>query len=47
MGCNCGNKREGKATFKVTFADGTTKTVNSEIEAKASVARKGGSYQKQ
>lgn len=47
MGCNCGNKREGKITFKVTHADGTTKTVSSEIEAKASVARKGGSYQKQ
>ena len=47
MGCNCGTKRAGKETFKVTHADGTTKTVNSEIEAKAAVARKGGSYKKQ
>lgn len=47
MPCNCGSKRAAKETFKVTFADGTTKVVNSEIEAKASVARKGGSYKKQ
>ena len=47
MGCNCGSKREAKATYKVTHADGSTKTVNSEIEAKASVARKGGTYKKQ
>jgi VCBS repeat-containing protein len=47
MGCNCGTKRAAKETFKVTHADGTTKTVNSEIEAKAAIARKGGSYKKQ
>jgi hypothetical protein len=47
MPCNCGNKRAAKETFKVTHADGSTKVVNSEIEAKASVARRGGSYKKQ
>jgi hypothetical protein len=47
MGCNCGTKRAAKETFKVTYADGSTKTVNSEIEAKAAVARKGGTYKKQ
>jgi len=47
MGCNCGSKRAAKVTFKVTHADGTTKTVNSEIEAKAAVARKGGTYKQQ
>jgi len=47
MGCNCGTKRAGKETFKVTHADGTSKVVNSEIEAKAAVARKGGTYKRQ
>lgn len=47
MGCNCGSKKAAKVTFKVTHSDGSTKVVNSEIEAKASVARRGGSYVKQ
>ena len=47
MPCNCGTKRAAKETFKVTHADGSTKTVNSEIEARAAVARRGGSYKKQ
>jgi hypothetical protein len=47
MGCNCGSKKAGKQTFKVTHADGSTKVVSSEIEAKASVARRGGSYVRQ
>lgn len=47
MPCNCGTKKAGKETFKVTHADGSTKVVNSEIEAIASVRRRGGSYKKQ
>jgi hypothetical protein len=47
MPCNCGTKKAAKETFKVTHADGSTKVVNSEIEARASVARRGGSYKKQ
>jgi hypothetical protein len=47
MGCNCGSKKAGKESFKVTFADGTTKVVSSETEARAAVARRGGSYVKQ
>jgi hypothetical protein len=47
MPCNCGTKQPGKITYKVTHSDGSVKVFNSEIEAKAAVARRGGSYQKQ
>ena len=46
MGCgSCGTKKATNPTkYEVTFADGSKKTVNSEIEASAAVARRGGSY---
>lgn len=46
IGCNCGAKNKARSTYVATFKDGTTRTYNSEIEAKAAVARQGGSYQK-
>ena len=47
MPCNCGTKQAAKVTYKATLGDGTVKVFSSEIEAKAAVARRGGSYQKQ
>lgn len=44
MACAC--KGRSKSKFIWTSADGTeTMTYNSEIEAKAKVLRKGGSYE--
>lgn len=43
MACSCKNRK--KATYVWTSADGsTTVTYTTEIEAKAKVLRKGGSY---
>lgn len=43
MACSCKNRR--KATYVWTSEDGTqTMTYTTEIEAKAKVLRKGGSY---
>lgn len=44
--CNCKSGARARSTYVVTFRDGTQRTYNSEIEAKAAVARTGGSYQK-
>lgn len=47
MGCgSCGNKR-GRKTYLHTAPDGTKKTYSTEVEAKAAVARKGGSIKEQ
>lgn len=42
--CNCGNKRA--VEFVVMTADGKTKTVQSEQEARTLTRINGGSYQK-
>lgn len=46
ISCNCGKKAVAKATYVVTFPNGTVRTYNSEIEAKMAVSRSGGSYAK-
>ena len=45
MACNCGNKGIARAKYVHTDSTGKMTTYNSETEAKAAVARKGGSYQ--
>lgn len=45
MACSCSKKKAGQ-NFTATFADGSTATYKSEIEAKYAVVRKGGSYKK-
>lgn len=45
MGCNC-NKNAPKATYVHTSPTGEVKTYSSEVEAKAAVARKGGTFRK-
>jgi hypothetical protein len=48
MACgSCAASRNSKTTYKWTGADGTTKVFSTEVEAKAAVARKGGSYKAQ
>lgn len=42
----CGSKTH-KASYVHTAKDGTKKTYSSEVEAKAAVARRGGSYKAQ
>jgi hypothetical protein len=46
MACACKNRDARKATYTVTFPDGSTKSYRSEIEAKRQVALKGGKYEK-
>lgn len=47
MACgSCGSKKS-KTTYLHTASNGTKTTYNSEIEARAAVARKGGSYKAQ
>lgn len=48
LACNCGKKKTGPApTYVAKFSDGTSQTYKSEIEAKAAVARKGGTVKAQ
>jgi hypothetical protein len=45
MACACGSKTNAaRRTFLVTLPDGTKQVKNSESEAQALVARKGGTY---
>jgi hypothetical protein len=46
MGCNCA-KKSGKTTYVHTASDGAVRVYSTEIEAKAAVARRGGSYSPQ
>lgn len=45
MACAC-KKNKSAATYIAYFADGSSSTYKSEIEAKYAVVRKGGSYKK-
>lgn len=45
MACACKGKKNTQS-YTATFADGSTATYKSEIEAKYAVVRKGGSYKK-
>lgn len=48
MACGaCGSKREPKMTYVHTDSKGAKKTFASEVEARAAVARRGGSYKTQ
>lgn len=47
MACGKCASSSKKTTYAWTGADGTKKTYSSEVEAKAQVARKGGSYKAQ
>lgn len=42
----CGSTRTAPERYEYTSADGTKKTFSSETEARAKVARSGGSYKK-
>lgn len=43
--CNCGGGKSGvKVQYVATYPDGSSKTFNTEVEAKVSTARKGGTY---
>lgn len=46
MGCSSCSKRAGRATYLVTFPDRSQKAYSTETEAKAAIARKGGTYKK-
>jgi hypothetical protein len=46
MGCNCASKT-AKKTYVYTSPGGLKKTYSTETEAKAAVARGGGSYKSQ
>lgn len=45
MGCNC-KKAGPKVTFEHTSPTGVKTSYSNEVEAKAAVARKGGTYRK-
>lgn len=45
--CGVCTSKSAKVTYVHTAKDGTKKTYSSEIEAKAAVARRGGSYKAQ
>lgn len=47
MACGACSQKRIKESFVHTLPDGTNKTYSSEVEAKAAVRRKGGSYKKQ
>ena len=47
MACGKCASKGGKTTYVHTAKDGTKKTYSSEVEAKAAVARRGGSYKSQ
>lgn len=47
MACgSCSDRRSAKSVYVHTADDGTVKDFNTEVEARAAVARKGGSYVK-
>lgn len=48
MGCSaCGKRSAGaRRTYEARFADGTTKVYASEQEARAAVARRGGTFRR-
>lgn len=46
MACGGCAQRQGKFSYVVTDGSGKKTTYGSEIEAKAAVARRGGSYKK-
>lgn len=46
MGCNCGGTKAAKVTYTHTAKDGTKVAYSTEAQAKAAVARRGGSYKK-
>lgn len=48
MACGvCASKNPKKASYVHTAKDGSKKVYSSEVEAKAAVARRGGSYKAQ
>lgn len=48
MACGaCASKNPAKASYVHTAADGTKKVVATEVEARAAVARRGGTWKKQ
>lgn len=47
MACGACASKTAKVTYVHTDGSGTKKTYSSEVEARAAVARKGGSYKKQ
>lgn len=47
MPCGVCTSKTANVTYLHTAADGTKKSFSSEVEAKAAVARRGGSYKKQ
>ena len=47
MACGSCGSRKKATTFLHTAANGTKTTYNSELEAKAAVARRGGTYKPQ
>lgn len=47
MGCGPCTAKTKKTTYVHTAADGKKQTFSSEIEAKAAVVRRGGSYKAQ
>lgn len=44
MACNCGKKGAARTKYVHTDPSGQRTSYNTETEAKAAVARKGGSY---
>lgn len=44
MACSCRGGKSGKVTYVARFSDGTTKTYQTETEARMAVERNGGSY---
>lgn len=47
MACGGCSKRQGKKTYKHTDKAGKVSVYSSEVEAKAAVARRGGSYKEE
>lgn len=47
MGCSACSKKAGRTTYEVTFKDGTKQVYSTVIEAKAAIARRGGTYKEQ
>lgn len=45
--CNCGKKGGGRETFVATFPDGSSRTYNTEVEARTATQKKGGTYKRQ
>jgi hypothetical protein len=47
MACGTCAKRQGRQTYLYTAPNGDKKVFSTEVEAKAAVARKGGTYRAQ